>query len=103
MTHASQDSRHFDVTGIADRLSAGVTCFPAQCSAAVNQRETVASGQTREKSRIEFPIAYLRCRNTKADTCRQSARVVPAPKVQIIAPVISSCRARERLFLPALG
>jgi hypothetical protein len=69
----------------------------------LHPRETVAIGQTREKSRIEFPIAYLRCRNTKADTCQQSARVVPAPKVQIIAPVISSCRARERLFLPALG
>src|ERR1035437_2441772 len=30
----------------------------SQCSAAVNQRETVASGQTREKSRIEFLIIY---------------------------------------------
>jgi hypothetical protein len=29
--------------------------------------------------------------------------VEPAPKVQIIALVISSCRARERLFSPALG
>jgi len=28
----------------------------AQCPAALNQRQTVASGQTREKSRIEFPI-----------------------------------------------
>jgi hypothetical protein len=28
----------------------------AQCSAALNQRQTVASGQTREKSGIEFPI-----------------------------------------------
>jgi hypothetical protein len=30
----------------------------AKCAAALNQRQTVASGQTREKSRIEFPIAY---------------------------------------------
>ena len=44
------------LTDITDRPSAGVTCFPAQCSAAVNQRETVAIGQTREKSRIELPI-----------------------------------------------
>jgi len=28
----------------------------AQCSAALNRRRTVASGQTGEKNRIEFPI-----------------------------------------------
>jgi len=28
----------------------------AQCSATLNRRHTVASGQTRKKSRIEFPI-----------------------------------------------
>jgi hypothetical protein len=28
--------------------------FSAQCPAALNQRQTVASGQTHEKSRIEF-------------------------------------------------
>jgi len=49
-------SRHFDVTGIADRLGADVTCFPAQCSAALNQRETVANDPARETSRIEFLI-----------------------------------------------
>ncbi len=37
-----------------NRPSAGATCS-AQCSAALNQRQTVASGQMREKSRIEFP------------------------------------------------
>jgi hypothetical protein len=30
----------------------------AQCPAALNQRQTVAIGPTREKSRIEFPIVY---------------------------------------------
>src|SRR3972149_10606051 len=30
----------------------------AQCAAALNQRQPVASGQTREKSRIEFPIFF---------------------------------------------
>jgi hypothetical protein len=30
----------------------------AQCLAALNQRQTVAIGQTREKSRIEFPIVF---------------------------------------------
>jgi hypothetical protein len=49
----------FPITGIADRLSAGVTCFPAQCSAAPNQRDTVASGQAREKSRIESSTIYI--------------------------------------------
>jgi hypothetical protein len=34
----------------------GRNMFSAQCSAALNQRQTVASGQAREKSRIEFPI-----------------------------------------------
>jgi hypothetical protein len=33
--------------------------LPAQFSAAVNQRETVASGQTREKSGIESPIDHM--------------------------------------------
>jgi hypothetical protein len=37
----------------------------AQCSAAVNQRETVASGQTREKSGIEFPIVSRGFKSTK--------------------------------------
>jgi hypothetical protein len=40
------------------RLSAGAKYFPSQCSAALNQRQTVAVDQTREKSRIEFPIVY---------------------------------------------
>jgi hypothetical protein len=31
----------------------------AKCSAALNQRETVAIGQAREKSRIEFPVFLL--------------------------------------------
>jgi hypothetical protein len=48
------DPLYFDVTGIDDWLSVGVTYFLPQCSAAVNQRETVASGQTRERSKIEF-------------------------------------------------
>lgn len=30
--------------------------FSTQCSAALNQLQTVAIGQTRENSRIEFPI-----------------------------------------------
>jgi hypothetical protein len=56
---AAPFSRHrsrSDYQFAMDRLSAGVTFFPAQCSAALNQRETVASGRTREKSRIEFLI-----------------------------------------------
>jgi len=39
------------------RPSAGATCS-AQCSAALNQRQTVASGQTREKNRIAFPSNF---------------------------------------------
>jgi hypothetical protein len=31
----------------------------AQCPAALNQRQTVAIGQTREKSGIEFPIVLI--------------------------------------------
>ena len=58
--NASQDSHDFDLTDIADQPSAGVKCFPAQCPAAVDQRETITSGQTREKSRIEFPVNYWR-------------------------------------------
>jgi hypothetical protein len=30
----------------------------AQCSAALNQRQTAAIGQMRKKSGIEFPIVY---------------------------------------------
>lgn len=60
MTRASQDLRHFGVTGIADPPIAGATGFAAQCSAVLNQRETVAIGQTHEKSRIEFLIALAR-------------------------------------------
>jgi hypothetical protein len=56
MPHTSQNSRHIDVTGSSNWLSEGVKCLQAQCSAAVNQRETVASGQTREKSKLQFPI-----------------------------------------------
>jgi len=58
--NVSLDSRHFDLTDVADQPSAGVKCFPAQCPAAVDQRETITSGQTREKSRIEFPVNYWR-------------------------------------------
>jgi hypothetical protein len=36
--------------------------FSAQCSAAVNPRETVPIGQTREKSRIELPVVRRRTR-----------------------------------------
>ena len=32
--------------------------LPAHCSAALNQRQPVANGQARERSRIELPIAY---------------------------------------------
>jgi hypothetical protein len=32
-------------------------CFPAQSSVALNQRETIVSGQTCEQSRIEILIA----------------------------------------------
>jgi hypothetical protein len=34
----------------------------AQCSAALNQRQTIAIGQTREKSRIEIPIAFFQAK-----------------------------------------
>lgn len=37
---------------VADQPSAGAIFFPAQWSAALKRRETVAVGQTREKSRI---------------------------------------------------
>jgi hypothetical protein len=46
------------ITGIAARLSAGVTCFAARCSTAVNQRQIVAGSQTREKSGIAFAIDF---------------------------------------------
>jgi hypothetical protein len=34
----------------------GRNMLSAHCPAALNQHQTVAIGQTREKSRIEFPI-----------------------------------------------
>jgi hypothetical protein len=30
-----------------------------QCPAALSQRETAAEGETRDKSRIEFPVYFL--------------------------------------------
>ena len=65
-------SRRRRVTAIFNRLSAGVRYFQAQCSAAVNQRETVAIGQPREKSRIEFPIV-LRERPTSRSRRRRGS------------------------------
>ncbi len=32
--------------------------WPAQCPRALNQRQTVVIGRTREKRRIEFPIVF---------------------------------------------
>jgi hypothetical protein len=33
--------------------------FASRCPAVLNQRQTITSGQTREKSRIEFPVVWF--------------------------------------------
>jgi len=49
--------------------------FSAQCPAALNQRQTIAIGQTREKSKIEFPILLYRIQIVDGECNIRSGRL----------------------------